>query len=79
MGFDFSKYSRIILIGCMGSGKSWLSKHRGRNIMNEFLLKEYTTDHLIYLYQPEGTRRVGGNSLRLFRRNSENNKKSKRK
>ena len=26
MGFDFSKYNRIILIGCMGSGKSWLSK-----------------------------------------------------
>ena len=26
MGFDFSKYSRIILIGCMGSGKSWFSK-----------------------------------------------------
>ena len=24
--FDFSKYNRIILIGCMGSGKSWLSK-----------------------------------------------------
>jgi adenylate kinase family enzyme len=26
MGFDFAKYNRIILIGCMGSGKSWLSK-----------------------------------------------------
>jgi Adenylate kinase and related kinases len=25
-GFDFSKFNRIILIGCMGSGKSWLSK-----------------------------------------------------
>ena len=26
MGFDFSKYKRIILIGNSGSGKSWLSK-----------------------------------------------------
>jgi len=25
-GFDFSRYNKIILIGCMGSGKSWLSK-----------------------------------------------------
>jgi len=25
-GFDFSKYNRIILVGSMGSGKSWLSK-----------------------------------------------------
>jgi len=26
MGFDFTKYNRIILVGSMGSGKSWLSK-----------------------------------------------------
>jgi len=25
-GFDFAKYSRIILVGSPGSGKSWLSK-----------------------------------------------------
>ena len=25
-GLDFTKHKRIILIGCMGSGKSWLSK-----------------------------------------------------
>ena len=24
--FDFLKFNRIIIIGCMGSGKSWLSK-----------------------------------------------------
>jgi len=26
MGFDFTKYNRIILVGSGGSGKSWLSK-----------------------------------------------------
>jgi len=25
-GFDFTKYKRIMLVGSMGSGKSWLSK-----------------------------------------------------
>ena len=25
-GFDFTQYNRIILIGCMGSGKSWTAK-----------------------------------------------------
>ena len=26
MNFDFKKYNKIIVVGCSGSGKSWLSK-----------------------------------------------------
>lgn len=45
--FDFLKFHRIILIGCMGSGKSWLSK-RIAEITN------YPLYHLdVELWQPD--------------------------